>query len=166
VIRAARPADADALAALEVRAWEAAYGAYVSPEAMRGPISERPARWRDRLGGAQDGVTLVLEGDAAVEGFASAGPTRVEDGAAEGAGELYALYVEPALVGTGRGRALLEAAEELLVREHAEATLWVLEPNAPARAFYERHGWREDDRPYDRDRWGWAPSIRYRKRLR
>jgi hypothetical protein len=41
----------------------------------------------------------------------------------------------------------------------------VLEPNAGARRFYERHGWSEDDAPYDRDRWGWAPSIRYVKAL-
>ena len=50
-----------------------------------------------------------------------------------GVGELYAIYVEPALVGTGRGHGLLVCAEELLARDHAEATLWEQEggPAAP-----------------------------------
>ena len=166
MIREARANDAEAIAALQVRAWRAAYAAYVDAAQMARPIEERVARWRELLGGAQIGVTLVSEGEGAVEGFASAGATRDADDAPSGVGELYALYVEPALVGTGRGHALLEAAEEALAHAHGEATLWVLEQNAPARAFYERHGWHEDQGSYDRDRWGWAPSMRYRKRLR
>jgi hypothetical protein len=39
----------------------------------------------------------------------------------------------------------------------------VFERNAEGRRFYERAGWRVDERPFDRDRWGWAPSVRYRK---
>ena len=166
MIRAAGPHDAEAIAALQLRAWRVAYGPYVDASNWDQPLAARVERWRALLDGEQDGVTLVFDGNGKVAGFASAGATRDEDGAAEGVGELYALYVEPDLIGTGRGHDLLVAAEELLARDHAEATLWVLEPNTQARRFYERHGWREDDRPYDRGRWHWAPSMRYRKGLR
>ena len=72
-----------------------------------------------------------------IVGFASVGPSRDE----RGIGELYAIYVEPDQWSTGAGRALIERAEERLRHAYGEATLWVLEDNPRARAFYERGGW-------------------------
>jgi hypothetical protein len=60
----------------------------------------------------------------------------------------------------------MERAESRLAEEYAEATLWVLEANARARAFYERAGWRHDGTRGFFERPGFAaPELRYRKLL-
>jgi GNAT superfamily N-acetyltransferase len=72
-----------------------------------------------------------------VVGFALVGPA--QDPA--GAGQLYAINVDPDHWGTGAGRALLAAAQAELVRlGYREAVLWVLPGNACARRFYEVAG--------------------------
>ena len=97
------------------------------------------------------------------EGFVSVGPSRD----VEGAGEVYAIYVEPSAWSTGAGRALLERAEQQLGGAYDEATLWVLEDNPRARRFYELAGWETDGERKAEERWGVrAPEVRYRKRLR
>lgn len=63
--------------------------------------------------------------DGVVKGFA-----RVKGG------ELEKLFVEPVLQGAGIGAALLQYA----VRELGARTLWALEKNTRAIAFYQRHG--------------------------
>jgi GNAT superfamily N-acetyltransferase len=167
VIRPARVEDAQTLAALQVRAWRAAYSAYVAAKDLdaAGDVGARAAGWRERLAaGRARTVTLVDERDGRLAGFVSVGPTRDED--TGGDAELYAVYVEPELIGSGVGRALaLAGEEELRRRGHTAATLWVFAANTAARHFYERGGWRVDQRPYDPGRWGWAPSVRYRKQL-
>jgi ribosomal protein S18 acetylase RimI-like enzyme len=50
---------------------------------------------------------------------------------------LDSLYVAPDAQGQGIGTRLLELAEQ---RRPAGLRLWVFASNAPARAFYERHG--------------------------
>ena len=76
--------------------------------------------------------------------FASYAPSRDED-APEGTGEVPAIYVDPAAVGTGIGRELFaEAAVALQEAGFTRATLWVLEANASARRFYEKAGWSWD----------------------
>lgn len=60
-------------------------------------------------------------------------------------GWLEAMYVRPAAWGTGLADELHAAAvAELRRRDGGRARLWVLEQNARARRFYERHGWRPD----------------------
>ena len=106
----------------------------------------------------------MAERDGRLAGFVSVGTPRDED--TNGDGELYAIYVEPELIGSGVGRELAVAGErELAALGHRAATLWTFAANGPARRFYERGGWRVDERPYDPGRWGWAPSVRYRKDL-
>ena len=57
-------------------------------------------------------------------------------------GWLSHLYVDPTHWGKGAGSALHDAALELLRADDAkQASLWVLEKNASARAMYERRGW-------------------------
>ena len=50
--------------------------------------------------------------------------------------EVRKLFVEPVLQGQGIGAALLEYA----IREKGACSLWALEKNARAIAFYRRHG--------------------------
>lgn len=52
---------------------------------------------------------------------------------------IHALYLRPAVRGRGQGRRLLEAAKARAPR----LTLWVLQANSPARAFYAREGFVE-----------------------
>jgi GNAT superfamily N-acetyltransferase len=60
-------------------------------------------------------------------------------------GELMAIYVDPAYLRTGVGRALMTAARHRLRRVGvAGAVLWVLDGNVAAQRFYERGGWRFD----------------------
>jgi GNAT superfamily N-acetyltransferase len=158
-VRRARASDAPALAALHERAVFAAYSPYVPAEKMaeRMTPAQREEHWRERAE-RDDPLTLVLDD---VSGFVTSGSTRDDD--TGGDGELYAIYVEPSLIGRGSGRVLLAAAEDHLRSRFAAATLWVFERNTVARAFYERHGWEVDARPFDRHRWAWNPSVRYRK---
>jgi GNAT superfamily N-acetyltransferase len=63
----------------------------------------------------------------------------------ERTGEVPSIYVDPAMLGTGVGRELFEAAATALRDAGCtRATLWVLEANALARRFYEKAGWSWD----------------------
>jgi ribosomal protein S18 acetylase RimI-like enzyme len=164
VLRRATPDDAEGIACVHVRTWQGAYGHVFPPEKLAGISPEERARyWRTTLG--RGSRTYVAEADGDVVGFASAGPSRDEDG--EGIGELYAIYVDPDAWSTGAGRALIDQCEEQLSGDYGDATLWVLEDNPRARAFYERAGWLPDGARKAEERWGVrAPEVRYRKELK
>jgi GNAT superfamily N-acetyltransferase len=162
-VRPATGDDADAIARVQERTWQAAYRHVFPVEELDRGGFIRPERWRDRLAHPPAGwSTFVAETDGTVTGFAAVGPSRDE----RGVGELYAIYVLPDRWSTGTGLALLERAELELRRDYAEATLWVLEGNPRARRFYERAGWAADGREKAEERWGVrALEVRYRKRL-
>ncbi len=148
---------------MQEQTWQAAYRhVFPAAELDRGGFI-RPERWRDRIVRPPAGwTTLVAERDGAIAGFASVGPSRDEPAV----GELYAIYVEPPAWSTGTGRALIEQAEAELRMDFDEATLWVLEDNPRARAFYERAGWAPDGERKSEVRWGVrAQEVRYRKSL-
>jgi GNAT superfamily N-acetyltransferase len=107
---------------------------------------------------------VAVENDTVV-GFCTAGPSR--DAAAQLEAEIYAIYLDPDVIGTGRGRRLFEhAVEDLRQLGYRRAELWVLPTNVRARRFYERAGWRHDgtermDRVQDLQ----LPEVRYRVEL-
>jgi ribosomal protein S18 acetylase RimI-like enzyme len=157
MIRPGTPADADAVAGVHVRTWQAAY-AHVFPADRLDNLSpdRRAEQWRQH-------PPLVAEDDGAIIGFVSVGASRDDD--AEG--ELYAIYVDPTRWGTGVGRELIEAGEARLreLGQH-EVVLWVLEDNPRARRFYEAAGWRIDGARRPIEFLGIeVPEVRYRKRL-
>ncbi len=145
-IRAATPDDARRIAEVHVAAWHDAYRGLLPDEYLdRLSVEEREAQ---RLAAISDpeprSGTLVAEEEDRIVGFASFGRSR-DDDATERTGEIPAIYVDPAAVGTGVGRELFTAATE--ARRHARfrrATLWVLEANQRARRFYEKAGWTWD----------------------
>jgi GNAT superfamily N-acetyltransferase len=146
VIRRATPADADAIAAVQARAWRLAFADILEPDRMPVPSEQGP-----RLAGhiAGGGEVHVFDQDGRIAGFA----VLVGD-------QLHALYVDPPAQGAGVGTALLAAAIDVLrAAGHAEAFLWTFEANGLARAFYERHGW--ELVPGHDDHLG-APEVRYR----
>ncbi len=106
-------------------------------------VDEKEGVWNEILADPSKAV-WVADDDGRVVGFASTGPAEGEDANA-GAGEMYALYIEPELVGTGLGRELFSrAVEGIGQRGFARAVLWVLEGNERARRFYEKAGWVAD----------------------
>lgn len=144
-VRLALPTDADAIASIHVRAWQAAFRGLV-PDSLLDhlAVEHRALAWRGLLLRAE-ATTWVVERGGRVLGFASA--AAVGDPALGGAGELKALYVEPAELGTGLGHALLERAlDGLRAAGHRSAVLWVLPGNERAIAFYERAGFERDGR--------------------
>jgi ribosomal protein S18 acetylase RimI-like enzyme len=163
-VRRATASDAPAIGRVHVRAWQAAYRGQMPEEYLDGLRPEdRTAYWEAVLA-REDlrGVVLVAEQAGEVVGFAAAGPSRDP----EGAGELYAINLDPGHWGTGAGRALLEAAQEELARlGFAESVLWVLPGNTRARRFYEAAGWADDGSERTSEVFGIAlAEVRYRRR--
>lgn len=141
-IRPARPADAQALATVHIRSWQAAYRDLLPPDLLAGlSIPARAERWRTRLREQRPpAVTTVAERDGELVGFASVGPSRDEDLSPADWLELNTIYLLPGAWGTGIAGRLLEAA---LHEEHAYF-LWVFADNPRARAFYRKAGFAPD----------------------
>ena len=158
-VRAATPADARAIAAVHVGTWQEAY-AHVFPAEFLDALSiDRRAEMWTRAATTAPEDLLVATDDGRIIGFVCVGPSEDE----EGAGELYAIYVERSHWGTGAGAALMDAAvERLRAGGFAEAILWVLDDNPRARRFYERHGWRVDGRRRERIGEIEVDEVRYR----
>jgi GNAT superfamily N-acetyltransferase len=163
-VRPARLADAPAMGRVHVRAWQAAYRGQMPQAYLDGLRAEdRAAYWAGAL--RRDdlrGTILVAERDGEVIGFAVVGPAREP----AGAGELYAINLDPANWGTGAGRALLEAAQAELGRlGFADMVLWVLTGNARARRFYEIAGWVAEDAERTDEVFGvTVTEVRYARR--
>lgn len=148
-VRSARPADAEALATVHVRAWQVGYRGMLPQDYLDGiDLAARVEQWRGWVADARFvGTRLVVaEVDGAVAGFAIHGPQRVPDGGTfRGLGELYSLNVDPDRWGAGVGTALMGHVHAALrAAGHAEAVLWVLPENERARRFYQHHGWAPD----------------------
>ncbi len=176
-VRRATAEDAAAIAAVHVRAWHAGYRGLL-PAALLGAITPqlRERQWHSRLSGASGErvETLVAGDEAGTAGFcAYAAPSRDLDARVHTA-EVAAFYVDPARWGSGVADALLE---ELLARLASpdgrwhELTLWMLDGNARAGAFYARHGFTADGARRTDTLSGpaglrvAAPHVRLRRRL-
>lgn len=140
LIRSATVDDARAIAEVHVSSWQTAYRG-IMPDTVLDALSveEREHCWRKSLTEpAAD--TCVATNDDALLGWISVGTSRDDDAAATTA-ELWAIYVAPNHCGRGVGRALWNhAAHELRVRGFERVTLWVLEQNQAALAFYAALG--------------------------
>ncbi len=141
-LRAARPADAAAIARVHVETWRAAYAGIV-PDAYLVAMTEskQALQWNNtiRSAAAPEAVLVAESSDlpgGRIVGFGSCGRARKRPGT----GEVFTLYVAPDWQGRGIGRRLLHG---LLAKLKAgglnEALVWVLSDN-PARFFYEAMG--------------------------
>lgn len=141
-VRAARPADAAAMAAVNVRCWQQTYRGVMRDAVLDDPAlpAARERFWTaaltdERYRGNRVAVAEVGE---EVVGIAMSGPPLDDDAA--WSRQLYVLYLLAAHHGSGGGRALLEA----VVGPGEPAALWVADPNPRAQAFYARHGFAPD----------------------
>ena len=130
--------DAPLVAQLQIDAVLVAYG-QLFPASAPPPLFDKVlAEWRDRLD-SDVATTLVATDGGRVVGVVVAGPDLVR----RDRGHVARFYVAPERWGQGIGSRLYVAALDRLRRaDYREATLWVLERNVRARAWYERLGWR------------------------
>jgi len=160
-VRTAHLADAPAIAAIHVCAWERAYrGMVPDAEIDRRTLAWRTSMWKEILNGTVDDRrpwVAVAERDGATIGFVSLGAAR------DGSIEITALYVDPDAWRDRAGTALMAAAlDQATGRGCAGVTLWVLEPNLRARAFYAGCGFADDGgRRTEGD--GWPVELRLRR---
>src|SRR4029450_11398219 len=104
-VRPARIPDAPAMGRAVVRAWQAAYRGHMPDDYLDGLRAEDRAAYggrRLRRDGLR-GTILVVERGGEVVGFAAVGPSPDPPGA----GELYAINLDPDHWGAGTGRARL-----------------------------------------------------------
>ena len=141
VVRRATMGDAEPIARVHTSAWQAAYLGILDDEYLAAlDWHERAARWVDLLGRNDGATILVALVDAQVVAFATGGRSRDPEAVGD---ELYAIYVLPELWGRGLGSLLLERMISGFLAS-TPITLWVLEDNTPAIAFYSRHGFAPD----------------------
>jgi GNAT superfamily N-acetyltransferase len=165
-IRRAEPADITGLAAVHIRAAEAAYSPLGADEYLAAmTLARRVEQWTVTLADPDPSAVYVAIREHAVVGFALVGPSRDADGEA-GTGELQRLYVDPDAWGSGTGKLLMAAAVGHLTAHGFErATLWVLEKNDRARQFYEALGWKPDGVSEPAGRWIGFTNVRYTRAL-
>jgi len=162
-VRAARPADVDALAETAVAAWREGFRGIV-PESVDPRTAWRPARIAERLAGTSgDGsAILAAEVDGEVRGLVLHGPSRDREPAPL-EGEIIALYVHPDNWGGGVGRALVEAAlDQLAAAGNAEAIVWTLAESPRNLAFYDALGFTRDGGTQRRPSFGSPLEVRFR----
>ncbi|AKG46181.1 acetyltransferase [Streptomyces xiamenensis] len=146
-IREMTEADTDDVARLRVLGWRHAYRG-IMPRPYLDDLDPLPfaAGLRRGLAGATARTGhLVASGPGEpgrIIGWACQGPYRPHEA---GWGEVRALYVHPGFIGTGVGRALLEAATARLSADGLpRVRLWVVRGNMRALRFYERAGFAPD----------------------
>jgi ribosomal protein S18 acetylase RimI-like enzyme len=142
------PAEATALRDLHRMTWEVTYRDRALEAWYRERLAAHAVRdWGEivRSQAARGGGVLTARCNGRIVGFCQYGPTADHDHGPERVGQIQRLYVHPARQRTGIGRSLLMAAVDRLRQGGARtATLWVLETDERARAFYERLGWKAD----------------------
>lgn len=164
VVRAARPEDLTAVAAVFLACWRESY-AEVLPADVIGRYDPDGARdlWRQVVTDPPaDAVVLVAEQPGrGVLGVLRIGPDADEPAS----GHVFSLYVHPDTQGLGIGGRLLTAAEHRFREaDMHKATLWVFAANAAARGFYARHGWQPDGAQRVEPEYG-EPELRLRRVL-
>ena len=166
MIRLATDADVDAIAALHVKSWQAAYRVAFPNEYLDTlDVPKRARMWRRILAEGKASLA-VQELEGHIAGFLCVGPSRDADAAA-GTGEISALHVDPEAWRGGHGRSLMDwALGQARARAWRVLTLWVLRDNARARRFYEAMGFATDGATHLKSFDGIEiPEVRYARTL-
>lgn len=144
-VRRARPGDAEEIARINVEGWRASYRGIVSGAALAELDVQRVAEEYRGVIDMPDPVAVFLAVcGKRIAAFCGVCPAR--DASAtptpRRTGKIAALYADPPLLGTGAGHAAHgEGVRHLAAAGFEHAVLWGMQDNAPARRFYEHHGW-------------------------
>lgn len=139
-IRYAQAGDAKALGEIHSLSWREAYKGIVPDGVLEAFTPEKRAaafEWFITVRSSLMAAALC-GGEAA--GWVCFGKCRDEDAPAS-RGEVWGIYLNPVYWRRGIGSALIDwAVGELKKMGFTSLSLWVLEDNARARAFYEKQG--------------------------
>lgn len=140
-LRALRPDDAGAIAALHAASWRSAYRGILPDDFLdHGLAEDRQAVWRARLQAAPHAAafgTVAEHPEGRLIGFVYA----VKDEDPVWGTFVDNLHVHPNAKGGGLGRQLLRAVvRQLGPGPTRPLYLWVLDANEPAKRFYARLG--------------------------
>jgi len=152
LIRPAVPSDARSIADIRIAGWRTAYAGLLEQHVLDAmdPAVEAERRRREWSTSPWPGTLDVAVATGSVAGFVLTGPYRSGDDEAAWptdphAGEVAALYVDPAVHGRGIGRALLtHALTELITGHYTVARLWTLTGNTRARRVYTAAGFTDE----------------------
>lgn len=163
LVRPAAVADAQAIAGVHIRAWQAAYRGMLADAYLDGlDTTERGRWWRNQLEHPDWGTTWVAQIEQDVVGFLSLGPSRDEDADSRTL-EIYSVYLEPPLIGSGVARDLMRTALADVPARSA-VTLWTAAQSERARHFYRRHGFSPDGTERTEEIGGTElPEVRFRR---
>jgi GNAT superfamily N-acetyltransferase len=169
-VRAARAADALALARVQVASWQASLAALVPDSVLAEltsaeAVGQFEARWLEAVTSpptSRHRVHVAYEpGAADLFGFAAAGPATDEDLWPASDGELYELHVAPEHVAAGHGGRLLHAAADTLVEDgFSSAVTWALAGDSSRITFLEAAGWAPDGSRSNLDMGVKVPVVR------
>jgi GNAT superfamily N-acetyltransferase len=145
-VRIAWPADAEAVAALQLRSWYA--------DALTARLEEHGLGRDDLVDAVRRGLAhppearrrclVALAGDEVVA-MAYTGPATDPDADPATDGEIVELLVDADAVGAGHGSRLLQACADTLAADgFTRATHWLATTDDAARAFFESAGWAAD----------------------
>jgi GNAT superfamily N-acetyltransferase len=142
-IRRAVKTDAAEIGRIHVKATRHAYSGIYTDEYLAAlSVDERAQRWieegKGHLASSDPSIAVfVAFHDRRMIGFADIGPA--DEGRSSECAELYSIYLDPAHIGKGVGRALFcTCVEHAKVHGFTAMTAQVLSRNSLARAFYER----------------------------
>lgn len=138
-IRMANLCDAEAIASIHIRTWQKMYREFIPENILKNlSLAERTQQWTNLLKQKVD--VLLIEIDHQAVGFTSICLFRGVK-TKSSIGEISAIYISPQYWRRGLGSKLCEAAfSELAKQGYNKVSLWVLEANEQARAFYEALG--------------------------
>ena len=143
MLRSALPSDAQAIAHVHIRSWQAAYRDLMPADylhSLGATLARREAFWSRSIESGESNV-VVAELDTQVVGWICIGAGRDEDAVVGESGEVMAIYVLAEHWHTGVGLALWQAGvQQLIAQDFQRLTLWVLAGNERAIRFYRRAG--------------------------
>lgn len=142
-VRPAVAGDAESVAALHVKASQAAYQGLIAGPNPTLPVDQRRSFWREAIEFSEPQVHIAMQdgGHCGFTGFDRSRDPRTKPTT----GEIWAIYVDPAHWGHGAGLALWDAAREGLLEEGCtEVTLWIPLLNDRALRFFELAGFKRE----------------------
>ena len=140
--------DAEAIAAVQVRAWRALYADLLPADVLAELDQEQMAEgWRASLTRPKDArqrVLIALERNL-VSGFAITCPSPDPDADNVADGEISDLTIDPHQRGKGHGSRLLQACVDTLKADRFSfARAWVAATDDETRKFFVETGWDSD----------------------